>query len=81
MINIKDFNPSLLERDKNSYKNIDVYYIRYITMKNSDHVKINSVNPLYIITDDVDGSVGEKNGNKYLINKKLLLLLIKTKRQ
>ena len=81
MINIKDFNPSLLERDKNSYKNIDVYYIRYITMKNSYHVKINSVNPLYIITDDVDGSVGEKNGNKYLINKKLLLLLIKTKRQ
>ena len=81
MINIKAFNPSLLERDKNSYKNIDVYYIRYITMKNSDHVKINSVNPLYIITDDVDGSIGEKNGNKYLINKKLLLLLLKTKRQ
>ena len=45
MINIKDFDPSLLETDKNSYKNIDIYYIGYITIKNFDHVKINSVNP------------------------------------
>ena len=35
-------------------------------MKNSDYVKINSVNPLHIIVNDVDGSIGEKNENKYL---------------
>ena len=29
-------------------------------MKNSDSVKINSVNPLYIITNEVDGSIEEK---------------------
>ena len=36
-------------------------------MKDSDHVKINSVNPLYISINEVDGSIAEKNGNKYLI--------------
>ena len=49
MINIKDFNPSLMKIDKKSYQNIGIYYIGYITMKDSDHVKINSVNPLYLI--------------------------------
>ena len=29
-------------------------------MKNSDHVKFNSVNPLYIIINKVDGSTAEK---------------------
>ena len=32
-INIKDFNLNLLKTDKKSYKNIDIYYIEYITMK------------------------------------------------
>ena len=35
-------------------------------MKNFDYVRINSVNPLYIIIGEVDGSIEEKNGNKYL---------------
>ena len=67
MINIKDFDPNLLKIDKKSYKNIDIYYIGYITMKDSDYVKINSVNPLHIIIDETDGHFEEKNGNKYLI--------------
>ena len=47
-------------------------------MENSDHGKINSVNYLYIIINEVDGSIAEKNGNKYLTfastdkNKKVL---------
>ena len=49
MISIKDFNPSLIKTDKKSYKNIGIYYIGYITMNDSDHVKITSVNPLYLI--------------------------------
>ena len=56
MINIKDFDPSLPKIYQKSYKNIDVYYIEYITMKYSDHVQINSENPLYIIINEVDGS-------------------------
>ena len=66
MINIKDFDPSLLKIDKKSHKNIGIYYIGYITMKDLDLVKINSVNPLYLIISEVDGYIEEINGNKYL---------------
>ena len=52
MINIENFNPDLLKIDKKSYKNIGIYYIGYITMTNSDYVKIKSVNPLFIIVDE-----------------------------
>ena len=54
---IKDFDRNLLKIDKKSYKNIGIYYIGYITIKNSDYVKINSVNLLHIIINEVDGSV------------------------
>ena len=67
MINIKNFDPRFLKIDKKSYKNIGVYNIGYITIKDSDHVKINSVNPLYLIIGEVDGYIEEEsNGNKYL---------------
>ena len=35
-------------------------------MKDSDYVKINSVNTFYLIIDKVDGYIEEKNGNKCL---------------
>ena len=66
MINVKDFNPNLIKIDKKSYKNIGIFYIGYITMKNADNVKINSVNPLYLIIVEVAGYIEENNGNKYL---------------
>ena len=67
MINIEDFDPNLLKIDKKPYKNIDIYYIGYITIKDYDFVKINSVNPLYLIISEVDEYVKEKNGSKYLV--------------
>ena len=68
MTNIKDFNPNLLKADKNSYKNINIYYIRYITIKSiSNYESINSVNPLYFVVAEVDGFIEERNGNKYLV--------------
>ena len=67
MINITNFDPNLLKIDKKLQKNIDIYYIGYIIMKNSDYVKINGVNPLYLIIDEVDGHFEIKCGNKYLI--------------
>ena len=60
MINIEDFDPNLLKIDKKSYKNIDIYYIGYITVKDSDYVKINSVNPLHLIISEVDRYIKEK---------------------
>ena len=35
-------------------------------MKDSDYVKINSINSLHLIIDKVDGCIEEKNRNKYL---------------
>ena len=66
IINIKDFDSNLLKIDKKSYKNTDIYYIGYITMKDSNYVKIYSVNPLYLIIGEVDGCIEEKDGSKYL---------------
>ena len=55
MINIKHFDPNLLRIDKKLYERFDIYYIGYITMKDYEYVKINSVNPLYLIINEVDG--------------------------
>ena len=49
------------------YQNIDIYYFGYITVKDSDYVKINSINPLYLIISKVDRYIKEKNGSKYLV--------------
>ena len=47
MINIKDFDSSLIKINKKLYENIGIYHIRYITIKSiSDCKNINSVNPL-----------------------------------
>ena len=35
-------------------------------MKDSDYVKINTVNVLYLIIGEVDEYIEENNGNKYL---------------
>ena len=65
MINIKNFESNFLKIDKKSYKNISIYYIGYITMKDSDYVKISSVSLLYLINGEVDGYFEEINQNKY----------------
>ena len=69
MINIKNLHSNLLKIDKKPYKDFDIYYIGYITIKKfSDCEKnIHSVNPLYLIIDSATGYFKEKNGEKYLI--------------
>ena len=58
MINIKNFDSSLLKIDKKSYKNVGIYYTGYITIKSiCDHENINSVNPLYLIIGETDGYI------------------------
>ena len=63
MSNIEDFDSNLSNIEKKSYRNIDIYYIEYITMKDFDFVKINSVNPLYIIIDEANGYIEENEWN------------------
>ena len=67
MINLKNFDLNLLKIDKKSYKDIDIYYVGYITIKKIDNYEnIHSVNPLYFITHSPTGHFKEKN-DKYLI--------------
>ena len=63
-INLKDFDASLLKVDKKNYKEIDIYYIGYVTVKKIANCNnINSVNPLHLMI----GHYEEKNENKYLV--------------
>ena len=67
-INLKDFDARLLKVDKKDYNEIDIYYIGYVTIKKiADYNNINSVNPLYLIINQMIGHFGEKNENKYLV--------------
>ena len=50
IINIKVFDPNNIKIDKKSYKNILIYYIGYVMIKDLKYVKINSVNPLYLFS-------------------------------
>ena len=66
MINIIHSDPNQITMDNKSYKNIIIYYIWYITIKNLSYVNINSINLVNLITDKVDGYIEESSGNKYL---------------
>ena len=53
---------------KESYKNIGIYNIGYITIKKiNDCENIHSANPLYLRIDHGNGYIEEKHVNKYLI--------------
>ena len=63
---------------KKDYKDIDIYYIDYVTVKKIAKCNnINSVNPLYLMINEMIGhfecnsiewnSVEEKNENEYLV--------------
>ena len=67
-IDLKDFDARLLKIDKKDYNEIDIYYIGYVTIKKiGDYNNINSVNPLYLMINEMIGHFEEKNGNKYLV--------------
>ena len=56
MININNFQSNLLTIDKKSHKDVDVYYIGYITIeKFGDCENIHSLNPLYLIIHSATG--------------------------
>ena len=60
---IENFDPNLSKLDKKSSKNINIYYIGYVTKK--PEYKINSVNLLYLLVDEIDGFIEEKEESKY----------------
>ena len=58
LINLENFNPSLLKLDKNSSMDINIYYIGYVTKK--PEYNINSVNPFYMLIKKLDGFLMKK---------------------
>ena len=61
MINIRNFHSDLLKIDKKSQKDIDIYYIGYITIKTfGDCKNIHSVNPLCLMIHSATGYFKEK---------------------
>ena len=83
LIDLKDFDAEFLKIDKNSYKNIDIYYIGYSPfIKIGDYWSNFTISPLYLDIAYASGyiecnsiecnsvecnSIEEKNENKYLI--------------
>ena len=58
----------MLKIDKKHYKGVNIYYIRYITIKNIDDCEnIYKVNLLYLLVYHASEYIEERNGNKYLI--------------
>ena len=67
-INLEDFDTRMLKIDRRNYKEIDIYYIGYVTVKTIANCNnINSVNPLYLMIDKMIGHFEEKNRNKYFV--------------
>ena len=67
MINIKDFDSSLLKIDKKSYKSIGIYNLGYITIKKTDdYENIYRVKLLYLMIGKVIGHIEENSWNKCL---------------
>ena len=70
MIDIKKFEPNLLKIDKKPYKDFDIYYIGYITIKKfdkfSDHENVHSVNPLYLIIHSAAGYFEQEYDKKQI---------------
>ena len=74
MVNIKNFDLTKIAIDEKSNKKVLIYYIGHLTVKNLTFDKTNTVNPLYLIIDKINGYIRESNQNKHLP-----LVLMKTK--
>ena len=64
MISIKNLDPNKTKIDEKSYKNIFIYFIGYMTVKELSYAKINSVNSFYFIIHKVNGYIEGSNGNR-----------------
>ena len=64
-INIKNLDSNNIKLIKKLYKNVIIYYIEYVTIKDSKYLKVNCVNPLYFIFNKVNGYFDQNDENKY----------------
>ena len=74
IVNIKDFDSSLLQINKLSLNGVfsfNIYYIKQILTKSPNRVSIDRTDDdedyRYLFLDDVDGHIEENDGIKYLV--------------
>ena len=61
------FDQNKIKIDKNSYKNILIYYIEYVAIKDLKYLRISIINALYVIINKVNGYFEQINKNMYLM--------------
>ena len=66
LINVLNFKSENLKLYKKTWKDIDIYYIGYVEKNKPSDWKVNSMNPLYLMVNNVDGTITEKNGFKFV---------------
>ena len=64
---MKNLDPNKSKIDEKSYKNIFIYHIEYVTVKDLSHTTIDSMNPLHLICNKTNRYIKKSNGNKYLM--------------
>ena len=65
-INTKNFDPNNIKINEKSYKNVLIYCIGYVAIKDSKYEKTNYVNLLYLIFSKANEYFEDINKNKYL---------------
>ena len=63
-INFKYFDLKLLKLDKKTSMDLGIYYIGYVTKK--PEWNVDSINPLYLVINRIDGFLEENDGDRYL---------------
>ena len=66
MINIKNLDTSKIKIGQESCKNILIYHIEYLTVKDRSYATINSVNSLYLFINEIKVYIEESSRNEYL---------------
>ena len=61
IIDLETFDSNNLKLDKKTYEDLDIFNIRYVTIKKTGcGCDVNSVNPLYLRINDASGYIKDK---------------------
>ena len=66
-INIKNLDHNKINIYEKSYKNLFIYYIGFVTVKDFSYPSINNANPLNLIINKINEYIKKSNGNKYFM--------------
>ena len=64
---MKAFDPNKIKTDEKSSKNLFIYYLKYVKIKDLKNLENYSGNPLHLIISKFNGFFEEINKNTYLM--------------